>query len=168
MRSTFRIPASLIAFCALVGASSVSCAQPMGDHPAAPAGSMHEHGMHAHMREHMEAKARALHDILNLRPDQESAFQTFVASMKPPEDRDEERKPHDEAKTPLTTPERLDRMTAHMAERQAAFQHHADAVKQFYAVLSPEQRRAFDALSGMMMGGRHGPHGPEADEGRSR
>lgn len=162
MRSTFRMAASLVAFCALVGASSTSYAQPMGDHPAAPPESAREHGIHAHMHRHGEAKAKALHDILNVRPEQEPAFQAFVSSMKPPVDRDEH-KSRDEARAPLTTPERLDRMTAHMAERQAAFQRHVEAVKQFYAVLSPDQRRAFDALTGMMMDGGRGAHEPDAD-----
>ena len=57
---------------------------------------------------------------------------------------------HKDGAGALTTPERLDRMAAFMAkrtaERQAAFQRRADAVKRFYAVLGPEQKRAFDAL----------------------
>jgi hypothetical protein len=39
-------------------------------------------------------------------------------------------------------------------------QHRVEAVKRFYAVLSPEQKRAFDALhdrGGMGGPGRHGP-----------
>ena len=65
----------------------------------------------------------------------------------------------------LTTPERLDRMAAmmseHMAKHQAEFQKHAEAIKAFYAVLSPEQRRAFDALPPHMFGGGHHEEGGE-------
>ena len=52
----------------------------------------------------------------------------------------------------LTTPQRLDRMAARMAERQQRFAQHAAAVKQFYAQLTPAQQKAFDA---MHHGGKH-------------
>jgi len=65
----------------------------------------------------------------------------------------------------LTTPERLDKMSAmmseHIARRQAEFQKHAAAIKAFYAVLSPEQQRAFDTLPMETLGGLHGGHGGE-------
>jgi Spy/CpxP family protein refolding chaperone len=139
--------------------------------------AMH-HGDRAAMREqwrkaHQERRARFLHDVLNIRPDQEAALQAFLA--------DTQRQPHEhkdwaqrdgQAAAPMTTPQRLDQMAAMMAkrsaERQAAFQRRADAVKRFYAVLSPEQKRAFDALHerGCMDGhGHHGGPGPNSGRG---
>lgn len=154
MRPAFRVLASLAALSSAAFVASASLAEPSAEGAAPPAG-MAEHWAE-HKREHVEAKAKALRDILNLRPDQEPAFQAFLASMKPLEDREEKHEARDEAATAaLTTPERLDRMAARMAEHQAAFQRHIDAVKRFYAVLSPEQQRAFDAAAGMMMGMRH-------------
>jgi hypothetical protein len=49
------------------------------------------------------------------------------------------------------------RMQDHMARRQAAFQRRAAATKALYASLSPEQRRAIDALP--MLRGGHGGWG---------
>ncbi len=59
----------------------------------------------------------------------------------------------------LTTPQRLDRMVAHMSEemakRQTEMRTHVEAVKRFYAALTPSQQKAFDALheGGMGMHG---------------
>ena len=118
------------------------------------------------MRDHAEARAKALHDILNLRPDQDAALQAFQASMKPPEGMRGHR--DKEALAGLTTPERLDRMAARLAQRQAEFQRRAEAIKQFYAVLSPEQQSAFDALPGLIGEGRMGGHGPQGPDESGR
>jgi Spy/CpxP family protein refolding chaperone len=58
-------------------------------------------------------------------------------------------------------------MAARMAERQARFQTTAAATKTFYAALTPEQRRAFDAMPKLAGGhrGMRGGHGPWASEG---
>lgn len=149
--------------------------------PPPPGGDMHHHGDHAEWRKaHEERRARFLHDILNIHPDQETAFQAFLADMRPPMRDHKDGGDHknwgdhkDAGAAPLTTPERLDKMAAfmskHMAERQAAFQHRADAVRRFYAVLSPEQKRAFDALHdrGGMGGHGFGHHegGPDGHRG---
>jgi hypothetical protein len=80
----------------------------------------------------------------------------------------EHRRGEREAAGALTTPQRLDRMQARMAERQARVAQHADAVKRFYAQLSPSQQRAFDALH-QGRGGhgmRHGHDGREKGEAR--
>jgi Spy/CpxP family protein refolding chaperone len=143
MRPNFRVLACLVALSAAVCVSSVSFAQ-----TPAPAAA-HEQWA-ASMREHAKARAKALHDILNLRPDQEAALQAFLASMKPPEGADGLRERDEkEPIARLTTPERLDRIAARMAEGQAEFQRRAEAVKRFYGALSPEQQRAFDALHGL-------------------
>jgi hypothetical protein len=109
-----------------------------------------------HRQEREQARAAALHAVLNLRPDQEPAFQAFVAATRPPEGRGKGMDHGDQAVAPMTTPQRLDRMAARMAERQAAFQRRADAVRRFYGALSPAQQRAFDALHALRGGGREG------------
>jgi periplasmic protein CpxP/Spy len=121
-------------------------------------------GDHANWRQEHEARrAQFLRDVLNIRQDQEPALQAFLADLRQARrEQPDIAEPPAEA-GPLTTPERLDRMAAWMAkrsaERQAAFHQRAEAVKRFYAALSPEQKRAFDALHarGEMM--RRGPHG---------
>jgi hypothetical protein len=60
----------------------------------------------------------------------------------------------------LTTPERLERMQTRQAERSAMFAKRAEATKSFYAALSPEQQKTFDAESM-----RHGPRGKHGHRG---
>jgi hypothetical protein len=121
-----------------------------------------------------ERHAQHLRDALQLRPDQEPALRALIAALQPPPgERERMRKPGEDG-AGLTTPQRLDRMQARMAEHQQRFQAHAAALKRFYAQLSPTQQKAFDAMPMMGMGhggmGRgmhggpgermHGPHGP--------
>ena len=95
-----------------------------------------------------------MHDLLQIKPDQETAFHAFLAAVAPPqrEGKGAGREAGPGA-APMTTPQRLDRM----AMRIARLQQIAAATKTFYAALSPEQRRAFDALPAPM--GRHGARG---------
>lgn len=172
MRSTNRVLASLAALstAALLSGAAFAQEPPPGAPP--PAGAEQGH-WGEHRREHAEHRAKALHDILNIRPEQEAAFQTFIGSMRPPAAHDGMQGHHDmDEMRSLTTPERLDRMAQRMSERQAKFQERAAATKAFYAALAPEQRRAFDALPGIGMGmhhrgeggaghGRFGDHGPQ-------
>jgi protein CpxP len=136
------------------------------DHAAPPPPAGAEEGHHHHdmgdpaeraamMARHLEHEAARLRDILQLRPEQEGALHAFLDSMKPPADMMARmHKDHDDGDT-LTTPQRLDRMLARMDEHRAHMAAHADAVKRFYAQLSPTQQKAFDAMGPMM----HGPHG---------
>lgn len=105
-----------------------------------------------------ERRAQHLRDVLQLTPRQEPALQTFLAAMKPPEGARGQMRQHRQEMAGLTTPQRLDRMKARMAERQARFDQRAAAVKRFYAELTPTQQKAFDAL-GPMGGRRGGMHG---------
>ena len=115
--------------------------------------------MKAHFEARRQARAQELHDALQLRPDQDSAWQAFLADTRPPEgEAGRHQHMHKDGAAPLTTPERLDRMAQRMGERQARFQHHADAVKRFYAALDARQQKAFDALADLR-GGEHGGMG---------
>jgi periplasmic protein CpxP/Spy len=55
----------------------------------------------------------------------------------------------------LTTPQRIDKMREMRTQRMAAMDKRMDATKTFYAALSPEQQKTFDAEH-KMRGGRHG------------
>lgn len=97
--------------------------------------------------------AQHLRDVLQLRPDQEGALKTFLAAMAPPAEGAAAPAPMDR---PKTTPERLAMMEKMMAEHQAMFKKHNDALRAFYGQLTPSQQKAFDALH-EGMGGMHGP-----------
>lgn len=127
-------------------------AQPAAQKPAAE-GRMAQRDPEAMMAQRTER----LREILQLTPAQEPALKTFMEAMKPPAGmRDAMRAQHQEMAS-LTTPERLDRMKAMMAQRQAQFDRRAAATKTFYAQLTPAQKKAFDALP-PMRGPGHGGH----------
>ena len=98
--------------------------------------------------ERMAKRQAALHDKLSLSPTQEAAWKTFTDKM-------QATAPVRPEATPvatMTAPERADRMAAFLqaAQQQAATR--AQAVKEFYAVLSPEQQKIFD---GQFQGRHH-------------
>lgn len=131
--------------------------------PAAPRGE--------HMGRHDPAKMQAwivkrqaeLKVQLKLTPAQEGAWTAYTAAMQPPA--------HGARPTPeqhaeldkLTTPERIDKMravrTQRMSEMAAAMDQRDAATKTFYAALTPEQQKTFDAAYR-----KHGPRG--GHEGR--
>ncbi|WP_374573884.1 Spy/CpxP family protein refolding chaperone [Phenylobacterium sp.] len=147
----------LILGAAILGAglSAQAMAQPAdGGRPAQAQGPMAGRDRDAMMAQRTER----LRQVLQLRPDQEGAFNTFIAAMKPPKDARQAMRAERQEMASLTTPQRLDRMKAMMAQRQARFDQRAAATKRFYAQLTPAQQKAFDALP-PMMDGPHGKHG---------
>jgi hypothetical protein len=121
------------------------------------------HGDPARMAQ-MHAKHLAdLKAKLKITASQEAAWTTFSESMKPPADM--MGKPMDHAEMDkLTTPERIDKMRAqhkeHMASMEADMDKRGDATKAFYAALSPDQKKLFDAeFARMGQRGEHGAHG---------
>lgn len=113
------------------------------------------------MAEHHAKRQAELKAQLKLTPAQEGAWNQYTSAMQPPAkgprmDRAEFDK--------LTTPQRIDRMQQRSAERQAQMKQRGDAVKAFYAQLTPEQQKVYDERA--MRGGRgdghrgrHGHHG---------
>jgi periplasmic protein CpxP/Spy len=110
------------------------------------------------MRSHMAERLRA---TLQLTPQQEAALNTYVTAIAPKAGERPDRRGAREAMRDMTTPQRLDAMAAHMAQREQAFAARAEATKRFYAQLTPSQQKAFDALrpAGRGMGGKGGHHG---------
>src|ERR1700742_1886562 len=101
-----------------VGASVAQPAPPPGAGP--DAGPRHEWKRPdpAKMAEEHAEKLRA---ALQLRPEQEPALRALIDAMRPdPAKMAQRRSERGEARN-LTTPQKLDRMQAHMAERQAQF-----------------------------------------------
>jgi len=104
----------------------------------------------AKMQARMEQRQAALKAQLKLTPAQEPAWTAFAASHKPPAGMlGKQAAMPDLAK--LTTPERIDKMkelrAQRMGEMTATMDQRAEATKAFYAVLTPEQQKVFDAQS---------------------
>jgi len=91
--------------------------------------------------ERMAKRQAALHDKLALTPAQEGAWQLFTARMQATAPMRSDVRP---AKA-LTAPERAERKAAFLqvAQQQAASR--VQPIKEFYAVLSPEQQKIFDS-----------------------
>ena len=104
-------------------------------------GAFGSHG--ANSGERMAKRQAALHDKLSLLPTQEAAWKTFTDKLQATVPVRAEAAPV----ATMTAPERADRMAAFLqtAQQQAATR--AQAVKDFYAVLSPEQQKIFDSQS---------------------
>jgi hypothetical protein len=166
---------SALAVVAVLGVSAIASAQTPPPRPGGMAAPTWAPGSLMHHEAREAARLKALHDALNIRPDQEGAFQALAASMRPDDGGRSsgpmERGPQETSG--MTTPERLDamgrRMDEHMTRMRERFQRHASAVKALYAVLNPEQRRTLDALPdlmghgmgmGMAMGSHHGMEHP--------
>ena len=105
---------------------------------------------------------RDLKGKLKLEAGQETAWTTFEQSMQMPSK--PMARPDRAAMEKMTTPERIDQMQAHKAQRDAEMQKHADATKTFYAVLNASQKKVFDtetarAMQSMGGGMRQGDGG---------
>jgi hypothetical protein len=122
-------------------------------------------------------REQRLHDLLQIKPDQESAFRAYVAALEQlrPQGGARQRGPAQAAQgaapgqrgprrggsraqqqPQLTTPERLDRRLQRLAEAQQRLQKQAAAVKTFYAALAPEQRKVLDEFGARGLGGERG------------
>jgi hypothetical protein len=95
-------------------------------------------------------RAQHLRNILQLRPNQEAALTAYLAAMKPKDVSVHMEKMDD---GPKTTPERLARMEQRLAERQAEQRGRIEAIRRFYNQLDAAQKKAFDELPPMGMGG---------------
>ena len=159
----------------LASAGFTAIAQPSNQATMMRTGAMAQHRPMdpAAMQQRMAQHQAELKTKLGLNAAQEGAWTNFVAAMQPPPDlisrmnRENRQKMHQEMRA-LTTPERIDRMTALRAQRQAEMDQRHAAIKAFYAALTPEQQKVFDANTlrdgnwgqgkdgGPGMGHRHG------------
>lgn len=94
------------------------------------------------MAQFFEKRLADLHGKLKLTDQQEPAWKTFTDKIKP---MPKAERPDFEAMSKLPTPERMDRMQALSKEHQERQAAHIAAVKEFYAQLTPEQQKTFDA-----------------------
>ena len=141
----------------LAGASISANAQGMGmgGQHAGPTGQ-HQRMDPAKMQEMMAKRQAELKTRLNISAAQEGAWNAFIASMQPPAGRGPaNRQQMHEEMAKLSTPERIDRMNAMKAERDARMAQRQEATKALYAALTPEQQKVFDANALRRGHGRH-------------
>lgn len=164
MRSVFK-PLVLVA--ALISGGLVVAAQ-----PGPAAGQQHAHmaghgGMNtANMQERMANHMAELKAKLNLSASQEPAWANFIAAMQPPADmmqrmgRENRADMHKEMQA-MTTPQRIDRMSAMKAQRDTHMAARNDATLALYGALTPEQQKVFDdnAMRGRNAMGQRGGKG---------
>ena len=142
------------------GAIAQTATTPQGD-AGTTATSTHRERMGrydpAKMQAGMAKRQAAMKAKLQITPAQEGAWTAFTAAMQPPADMMGARsgvEQHAEMDK-LTTPQRIDKMREMRTQRMALMDKRGDAAKAFYAALSPDQQKVFDAEHSMR-GGRHG------------
>lgn len=98
------------------------------------------------MQAGMEKHHTRLHEQLKLTPQQEGAWTTFMEATKPRQaPMTDSAKAERQAMGAMSAPERMEKILGHAKQRLAHMQQHLDALKTFYAVLTPEQQKIFDA-----------------------
>lgn len=123
---------------------AVSQAQPMpGPGPGGSAPNPEMRAQHMKkMQDHWVQRQADLKAKLKLAHEQEGAWTTFIAAMKPPASMQH---PSRAEMDQLNTPARLDKMQALRAQHNAAMDQRNAATRAFYATLTPEQQKVFDA-----------------------
>lgn len=156
--------ASLMAGAAFSALAQTPPAGPTAGHMGGPGEhrGMMRHGPMdpAKMQAMVAQRQAALKEKLKITASQEGAWTSFTSTMQPPTDMHKRRMEMRAEMDKLTTPERIDRMRALRSQRDAEMDRRADATKTFYAALSPEQQKVFDAQR------MHGGHGPGQGHGR--
>ena len=156
---------SRVALAALMASSAWLAIWPAQAQPMMGGDEAMHQGAWSHperMSKYVEKRQADLKAKLHLSAAQEPAWNSFAQAMKPPAkpvvqplDRD--------ALAKLTTPERIEKINAQHEANFAAMQTHmkqrGEAAKQFYAQLTTEQQKVFDAETvprghPMMGGGR--------------
>jgi Spy/CpxP family protein refolding chaperone len=104
----------------------------------------------------MKMHQQRLHDALKLTPQQEAAWAKFQESH-PFANKTSPAEPVDLSK--LTAPERAEKMLEFQKQHQELMSKHIVAMKDFYAQLTPEQKKTFDEQTQWGRQGRRGPGG---------
>ena len=86
----------------------------------------------------------ALHDALHLTAPQEDGWRAYRAAITPDPQAAARHRQAQMMLSTLPTPRRVDLIDAEMQEDLATLNHQGQAVKAFYATLTPGQQRTFD------------------------
>ena len=93
-----------------------------------------------------------LHDALRLSPQQEPAWRAYQASLQPDPSIQARRRSAADMMAKLPTPRRVDLINAEMEQDMAAMRRQGEAVKAFYAQLTPQQQSTFDRITSQAQG----------------
>ena len=121
--------------------SAALAASDAGTAPAAGDSHWGAFGHGATSAERVAKRQAALHDKLSLSPSQEAAWKAYTDKLQATAPG----RPEGTSFATMTAPERADRMVAFLQAAQQRAAARAQAVKEFYVVLSPEQQKVFDS-----------------------
>jgi protein CpxP len=113
--------------------------------------------MHAKWGERAAAHQKKIHDKLMLTPNQEAAWATYVAAAKPPMRGERGQRGERGAWKTMSAPQRMEKRIEMAKQHIGIMETRLAALNTFYAVLTPEQKKVFDATGGGH-GGRGGHH----------
>ena len=131
----------MVAAAAMIALSAGAYARG-GDCANGEPGGMMGMGMNPERMEKMHAQHLAtLHDKLKLTAQQETAWKKFSAQQ-PMMGKANRPDPAEMAK--LNAPQRMEKGLEHMRAMETKMTEHLAALKEFYAVLTPEQQKTFD------------------------
>lgn len=136
-------PALLLA--ALAASALTALAQPAPGPSSTQPDSERRARLQERVKQHVAQRASDLKAQLELSAEQEAAWNTYVAAMKPPA---RPLLPNRADIAKLSTPERLDRMRELRQQREAEFDQRDAATRTFYGTLSAEQKKIFDDNTG--------------------
>lgn len=108
-------------------------------------------------------RLQKLHDDLKLAPTQEAAWKAWSEPMLQQAEKMGDLRSEREAMMKLPAPERMEKMLERMKEHQKRMEAHLESTKGFYAGLSAEQKKVFDAFqpfAGRQGGGKAGSRSP--------
>ena len=126
-----------------LSATAIAARADTGDcgHMGRMGGNWH-HMSGEQMQERIAKHQADLHAKLKLSAAQEPAWKTFTDSMKPG---DMMQRPDRAEMEKLPAPERMEKMLGLMKQGEERMSSHLAALKTFYATLTPEQKKTFDA-----------------------
>ena len=119
----------------------------------------------AKLGEDMARRQAKIHDALQLTAAQEPAWAAYQAAIQPAAGVEIGMGMHGEraAWATLSAPARMEKMIGMAKQHTAAMESHLAALNTFYALLTPVQKKAFDAVT--LHGGDH--HGGDRARNRS-
>ncbi|QRX84990.1 Spy/CpxP family protein refolding chaperone [Glaciimonas sp. PAMC28666] len=107
----------------------------------------------------MAKREAKLHTALKITPAQEGAWKTYISQMRPNRSAMPMQRPTKEEWAKQTAPERMDHRIEFMKKMEARMSDRAAALKQFYAVLTPDQQKILDKHFIHEHRGHRGPWG---------
>jgi periplasmic protein CpxP/Spy len=125
-----------------LGIGAIAQSQIPAEAPAQPAQQVEQ--QRDRMQKKSERRLGQLKQKMQITTAQEGAWNAWAATVKPGP---KAQRPNREEFAALSTPERIDRLRAARAQRDAEMDRRFDATKTFYATLTPEQKQVFDAES---------------------